>query len=122
MKQIFKTLTLAIVAIMTISGLSSCSKNNGGNGYRFEYTNVSFDTEKNPNAEAKLTLLKEELRLMLVAYSDEAQLVGMAQASISTYNHKGINATVTLKKGTAVVKEWKLEAKDLWHIEPADPE
>lgn len=123
MKQIFKTLALAIVAIMTISVLSSCNKNNGGNGYRFEFTNVSFDTSEEYAREPELrfNLIKTELEALSIAAISDAQLISAADAVISRSNYIGINATITLKKAGATLKEWKIKAKsDIWYVVPAD--
>lgn len=120
----FKTLTLAIVAIMTISCLSSCTKNNGGNGYKFEYTDVSFNTEKEYQIapETRFNLLKVQLETMLAIATDEAYIISTAEAQITAINYQGINATITLKKGSSKIKEWTLEETMWIHIEPDDVE
>lgn len=130
MKQIFKTLALAVVAIMTISGLSSCVKNiethetHESNGYRFEYSDVSFDScgEYASSPATQFSILKMRLGSVVMVAPDEAFLVGLADDYIKNANHQGINATVRLKKGSSTIKEWKLEAIDFWTIEVADPE
>lgn len=123
MNHIIKTLVLAIVAILTISCLSSCNKNNGGNGYRFEYTNVSFDTSEEyaREPEERFNFLKTELEALSIAAISDAQLISAADAVIPRSNYIGINATITLKKAGSTLKEWKIKAKsDIWQIVPDD--
>lgn len=124
MNHIIKTLKLAIVAIMTISCLSSCTKNNEGNGYKFEYTDVSFNTEKEYQIapETRFNLLKVQLETMLAIATDEAYIISTAEAQITAINYQGINATITLKKESSKIKEWTLEATMWIHIEPDDVE
>ena len=114
MKQIFKALVLASVAIVAITGLSSCAKDNeASNGYRFEYSDVSFDSsqEYSIDPEARFNVLKTQLETMLKVAPDESYIFSTAGGQITPSNHQGINATISLKKGSSTIKEWKLEAK-----------
>lgn len=114
MKQIFKTVVLAFVVIVAITGLSSCAKDNeASNGYRFEYSNVSFESslEYSIDPETRFKVLKSQLETMLKVAPDEAYIISAAGGQITPSNHQGINATISLKKGSSTIKEWKLEAK-----------
>lgn len=114
MKQIFKALVLASVAIVAITGLSSCAKDTETtNGYHFEYTDVSFDSsqEYSIDPETRFNVLKSQLETMLKVAPDEAYIISAAGGQITPSNHQGINATISLKKGSVTIKEWKLEAK-----------
>lgn len=114
MKQIFKALVLITIAIVAITGLSSCAKDNEtSNNYRFEYSDVSFDTSQEypTDPETRFNVLKSQLETMLKVAPDEAYIISAAGGQITPSNHQGINATISLKKGSVTIKEWKLEAK-----------
>ena len=123
MKQILKIFSTVIVALVTLAGTSSCNKDNSV-GYHFEYSNVSFDTvnEYPISPETRFNTLKTQLETMLNVASDEATIINMADGQIAPANHNGINATITLKKGNASIKEWTLTAiNKTWNVVPDDP-
>lgn len=121
MKYILKILLLTVIALMNLAVLSSCDKDNEtSNGYHFEYTDVSFDSSKEYpiSPETRFNTLKTQLESMVKVASDESSIISMAEGQITPSNYKGINATITLKKGSTTIKEWKLEAKSVWEIVP----
>lgn len=122
MKTIVKILSLSIAALMALTVLPSCNKDNEtSNGYHFEYTDVSFDSSKEYpiSPETRFNTLKAQLESMVKVASDESSIISMAEGQITPSNYKGINATITLKKGSVTIKEWKLEAKSVWEVLPA---
>lgn len=122
MKTIIKILSLSIAALIALTVLPSCSKDNGtSNDYHFEYTDVSFDSSKEYSIapETRFNTLKTQLESMVKVASVESSIISMAEGQITPSNYKGINATITLKKGSVTIKEWKLEAKNMWEVVPA---
>lgn len=122
MKQFLKILLLTVIALMNLAVLSSCNKDNEtSNGYHFEYTDVSFGSSKEYpiSPETRFNTLKAQLESMVKVASDESSIISMAEGQITPSNYKGINATITLKKGSVTIKEWKLEAKSVWEALPA---
>ncbi len=113
---------MTVFALMNLAVLSSCDKDNEtSNGYYFEYTDVSFDSSKEYpiSPETRFNTLKTQLESMVKVASDESSIISMAEGQITPSNYKGINATITLKKGNTTIKEWKLEAKSVWEVLPA---